>query len=113
MYVPGQRIFAIRHLQGAVTLTGHSLETVMDLFPADRAEAGVITTKTTCLCPLEAAIPVSRNFPPPSNLPQVPQESICLWAPDWAPCPESPQTLDPGQARLRVPMHRAWGWPDE
>lgn len=80
VHVPGQWVFTIRHLQGAITLTGHSLEIVADLVPGGGTEAGAITPRATCLCPLEAARLISRNFPPPSNLPQLPQESACLWA---------------------------------
>lgn len=48
--VPGQWACAIGHLQGAVTLTGHRLEIVADLFP--EGGAGAINTSATCLCPL-------------------------------------------------------------
>lgn len=40
VHVPGQWVFAIRHLQGTGALTGHGLEIVADLFPEGGAGAG-------------------------------------------------------------------------
>lgn len=58
--VPGQWVCAIGHLQGAVTLTGHSLEIVAALFP--EGGAGAINTGATCLCPLRVV-----HLPPTSH----------------------------------------------
>lgn len=64
MHVPGQWVFAIRHLQGAVTLIGHRLEIVANLFPEGEAGTGPITRATWRLqCP-QTSSRCLRSLPP-------------------------------------------------
>lgn len=83
--VPGQWVCAIGHLQGAVTLTGHCLEIVADLFP--EGGAGAINTSATCLCPLRGVL-----LPPTSHSCLRSLLAFGSQAKDQSPSPPGPQT---------------------
>ena len=83
--VPGQWVCAVGHLQGAVTLTGHCLEIVADLFP--EGAAGAVNTSATCLCPLRGVL-----LPPTSHSCLRSLLAFGSQAEDQSPSPRGPQT---------------------